>query len=134
SGSGAGSLQALFAPVLPYRIGAVGPAPPGSFATDTITVLSVPYPAGQTTTSVPVVAATAALRVNDSSACPRDPDGMPRPLCGFAPGMSVLIVDAAGRHDVFSVTAADGDVAQLAVHKPAADAGTIYPAGSTVVE
>jgi len=134
SGPHAGSLQTLFAPVLPYRVGAVGQSPPGSYTTDVVSIFSVPYAAGQTTTSVPIVAAAAGVRVNDSGACPRDPGGTPTPVCGFVPGTNVLIVDAAGRHDVFTVAAVDGDVAQLAVHKPPGDADTMYPAGSTIVE
>src|SRR6266581_1778490 len=127
SGKQAGELQALFAPVLPYRRGAVGNAPAGSFTTDTITLLSVPPAAAQATTSVPVAAANAALRVNADSACHRNPDGTPKPLCGFEPGTSVLIVDDAGRYDVFTVVAVDADIAQLAVNKPSAEADAIYP-------
>src|SRR5438045_2164376 len=40
----------------------------------------------------------------------------------------------AGRHDVFTVAAVEGDVAQLAVHRPPGDADTTYPAGSLVIE
>ena len=127
-------LLAFFAPVMPFRRGAVGDASAGSFTTDTITVLYVPATAAQTTTSIPVAAAHAALRVNDDNGCPREPAGMAKPVCGFQPGMSLLIVDEAGRYDVFTVTAVEGDTAQLIVHKPAASATTIYPAGSKVVE
>jgi hypothetical protein len=134
SGPHAGSLHMLFAPVLPYRVGYRRNAPPGSFATDTITVLFVPPAAAEATASVPVTAGNAALRVNTGAACLRDRDGTPKPTCGFRPGTTVLIADEAGRHDVFTVTAVDGDVAQLAVHKPPGEADTVYPAGSLVVE
>ena len=134
AGPHAGALHRLFAPVLPYRMGYAGNAPPGSFTTDTITVLFVPPAAAETTASLPVMAGNPALKVNAGAACPRTPDGMPKPICGFEPGTTVLIADEAGRHDVFTVTAVDGDVAQLAVHKPPGEADTIYPVGSLVVE
>jgi hypothetical protein len=130
----AGGLLAFFAPVMPFRRGAVGDASAGSFTTDTITILYVPARAAETTTSMPVAGAHAALRVNDGNLCPREPAGIPKPVCGFQPGMSLLIVDEAGRYDVFTVTAVEGDTAQLIVHKPATTATTMYPAGSKVVE
>jgi prepilin-type N-terminal cleavage/methylation domain-containing protein len=134
AGTQAGPLHRFFAPVLPFRRGAVGNAAAGSFTTDTITLLSVPLTAAQTTTSVPVSAASAALRVNADSGCPRNLDGTPKPLCGFEPGMTALIFDDVGRYDVFTVVAADDDIAQLAVNKPSAAATMMYPAGSKVVE
>ena len=134
SGRYAGGLHRLFAPVLPYRIGRRGNASPGSFTADTVTVLFAAFPAVQTTTSIPVTAGNAALRVNAGAACPRDSDGTPRLLCGFEAGTTILIADEAGRHDVFTVAAVEGDVAQLAVHRPPGDADTTYPARSLVIE
>ena len=134
SGRYAGGLHRLFAPVLPYRTGYRGNALPGSFTADTVTILFVPSHAVQTTTSIPVTAGNAALRVNAGAACPRDSDGTPRPLCGFEAGTTILIADEAGRHDVFTIAAVEGDVAQLAVHRPPGDADTTYPAGSLVIE
>ena len=64
SGRYAGGLHRLFAPVLPYRTGYRGNALPGSFTADTVTILFVPSHAVQTTTSIPVTAGNAALRVN----------------------------------------------------------------------
>jgi prepilin-type N-terminal cleavage/methylation domain-containing protein len=130
----AGALHMFFAPVLPFRRGANGDAAPGSYMTDTITVYYVPGTAVQTTTSAPVVAANAALRVNLDAGCPRDPDGMLKPLCGCEPGMSLLIFDQVGRYDVFTVASVDNQTARLAVNKPLASATTTYPAGSNVVE
>jgi prepilin-type N-terminal cleavage/methylation domain-containing protein len=130
----AGALHMFFAPVLPFRRGAIRDAAPGSYTTDTITVYYVPVTAVQTTTSVPVVAADAALRVNLDAGCPRTPDGTLKPLCGCEPGMSLLIFDQVGRYDVFTVNSVNDDMARLAVNKPAASATTIYPVGSKVVE
>ena len=134
AGTQTGALHRFFAPVLPFRRGAVRNAAAGSFTTDTITLLSVPPTAAQTTTSVPLSAVSATLRVNADSGCPRNLDGTPKPLCGFEPGMTALIFDDVGRYDVFTVVAADGDIAQLAVNKPSAAATMMYPAGSKVVE
>src|SRR5437762_11869618 len=66
----------FFAPVLPFRRGAVGNAQAGSFTTDTITLLFVPPAAVQTTISTPLSAASAALRVNADRGCLRHPDGL----------------------------------------------------------
>jgi prepilin-type N-terminal cleavage/methylation domain-containing protein len=134
AGKQSGALHRFFAPVLPFRRGVVGNAPAGSFTTDTITLLFVPPAAAQTTISAPLPAASAALRVNADRGCPRSPDGLPTPLCGFQAGMTVLIFDDVGRYDVFTVVSTDGDVAQLAVNKPPAAATTMYPPGSKVVE
>jgi prepilin-type N-terminal cleavage/methylation domain-containing protein len=133
-GKQTGGLHAYFAPVLPFRRGAVGNAAAGSYTTDTITVLYVPPTAAHTTTSMPLLAASATLRVNADSGCPRSPDGTPTPLCGLEPGTTVLIFDDVGRYDVFTVMTAAEDTAQLAVNKPSSAATTMYPTGSTVVE
>jgi hypothetical protein len=127
-------LQAFFAPVLPFRRGAAHDPASGPFTTDSISLLYVPAASAQTTISAPVVAASAALTVEARGRCPRNADGLPKPLCGFEPGARLLIVDEAGRYDLFTVTAVNGDAAQLAVDPPSMAAATIYPIGSTVVE
>src|SRR5919108_963911 len=96
-----GGLHMWFAPVLPFRRGAIAEAAPGSYATDTITVYSVPAGAVPATTSVPTAAAGGTVAVNADARCPRNPDGTMKPLCGSERGMSMLILDQAGRHDVF---------------------------------
>jgi len=122
------------AAVFPYRRGAIRNSPAGSFTTDTITVLYAPRGAGETAISAPVGAASAALRVMDNAACPRDVDGARKPVCGFSDGRSVLIVDETGKFDVFTVESIEGDSAQLSVNRESPSASTVYPAGSRVVE
>src|SRR5436190_22863006 len=89
SGRYAGGLHRLFAPVLPYRIGRRGNASAGSFTADTVTVLFAAFPAVQTTTSIPVTAGNAALRVNAGAAWPRASDGTRRLLGGCEAGTAI---------------------------------------------
>ena len=56
-------------------------------------------------------------------------------LCGFAPGMTVLVYDDTGNVDAFTIAAVDDAAAQLTLTaRPADSAGTIYKRGSNVVE
>lgn len=61
AGTAGGSLNSLFAPVLPYRSGAVNGDPPGTYKSDTITIFFVPRNAAQP------VSATYWLRSDDST-------------------------------------------------------------------
>ncbi len=132
-GSGPGPLHMFLAPVLPFRRGVTGNNSASIYSADTMTVLYVPGTAVQTTTRAPVGGTTAALRVN-AAGCPTDPEGTRSALCGIEPGMHLLIVDEAGRYDVFAVISVDGDTAQLTVSGPGASAASIHPAGSNVVQ
>src|SRR5687768_6715222 len=108
-GALAGSLGHYFAPVLPYRRGTNRDDPPGSFRTDTITLISVPATFAQTTlATVGPGAASGYVGVNSGAGCP---SGDLR--CGFKNGMSVLIFDASGAYDTFSIADVQANTLQI---------------------
>jgi hypothetical protein len=127
-GTQAGSLIYYFAPVLPFRQGATGEDPVGTFATDRITLLFVPPTTAQSTLSADLTPASLTLEVATESDCPQNVN-----LCGFAKDMSVLVYDDGGHYDMFTITSVTGSSAQMAINKPS-DATTTYKVGAKVVE
>ena|SRR6267378_4434048 len=136
-GGQTGSLIYFFPPVLPFRQGAIGDAPVGSFSraadgvldtTDTITVIYVPSTTAQTTLARDVVGG-GVLRVNGESDCPRNPDGTAQNLCGFKAGMTVLIFDNAGNYDTFTITSLNDATANITVNRPVDAVMTKYAGG-----
>ena len=104
-----GPMSYFFAPILPYRHGADDSDPPGSFRRDTITVMYVPATFAQATIATAGPSgALEAVQVNHDPGCPVDD-----PSCGFRRGMTVLIYDAAGDYDTFTVAGADAATLQL---------------------
>jgi Tfp pilus assembly protein PilW len=129
-----GSLVHHFAPVLPFRPGASGDDA-AAIKTDTITLISVPSTAAQTTLVADLTPADLTMRVAAERGCPPGEN-----LCGFAAGITVLAYDASGSYDTFTLTDVSDAAAQLAIARSATPANppststTIYKAGSTVVE
>ena len=99
SGSLTGSLGNYFAPILPFRIGNTTPDPVGSFFTDRITVMYVPPTTAQTTIADPMPNTSAEIKVTAQAGCPTGDE-----LCGFKEGMTVMIMDATGSWDTFTIT------------------------------
>jgi hypothetical protein len=128
AGANAGPLTFWFAPVLPYRQGASGADPPGTYRSNTITLFYVPTTSAQTTLSAPLSAGQLTLQVN--------PDGCPvgQSLCGFAPGMTLLVFDSSGNFDTFMLAGTTGTSGQLTVNRPGGVLHTRYAAGSSVVQ
>jgi len=113
-GSHKGSLIYFFAPLLPFRMGAVNPDPPGTFKTDTFTLMYVPTTVAQTTIKNDMPRQSGELKVNAEPGCPtKKADGIKDPLCGFKQGMTVLIFDNTGTYDTFTVTAVQSDAMHL---------------------
>ena len=121
-----GALTSFFAPVMPYRSGALHADPPGTFKTDTISLLYIPETAAQTTIRAAISPAASVLEVNGEPGCPADP------LCGFKQGMQVLVFDGTGARDLFVVTDAQGSVGHLQRCGP--DSLHSYDPGSFVVQ
>jgi hypothetical protein len=98
-GPNAGSLAYYFAPVRPYRHGTDSDAIPGSFSSDTISLMYVPQTAAQTTlrTTGPGQA-PGTVELNDVPGCPSGD-----PSCGFRKDMAIVVFDAAGLYDILSV-------------------------------
>lgn len=128
-GTEAGPLVSSFAPVLPFRQGATKDDPPGTFATDRITLIFVPSTAAQTRLTTDFTPASLTLQVAAGSSCPQYVN-----LCAFVEDMPVLVYDDQGNYDLFTITSVIDGLMQLTVNTPADAAATTFPAGATVVE
>jgi prepilin-type N-terminal cleavage/methylation domain-containing protein len=124
-----GSLGYFFAPILPYRKGRLNEDPPGSFTTDTITIMYVPPTMAQTTIRDEMPPNSSELKVNAAPGCPPDKHDA---LCGFEEGMSLLIYDETGAYDTFDVTRVQDEALHLQ-HK-GSDLNKRYAQGSKVVQ
>ena len=99
-GSMGGSLGNYFASVLPRRVGSTNEDGPTVFKTDTITLIYVPPTIAQTTLAVHGPSLNSAeIGVNAEPGCPVGDD-----LCGFKTGMTVMMYDASGNYDIFTIT------------------------------
>ncbi|HVH25107.1 MAG TPA: hypothetical protein VM818_00060 [Vicinamibacterales bacterium] len=99
-GPNRGPLAQFFAPVLPYRQGTGQDDPVGSFSKDTITVMFVPSTAAQTTLSAAAPGGVSGeISLNIDSGCP-----VADPVCGFRKDMRLVLYDAGGQYDTFTVT------------------------------
>lgn len=94
----AGSLGRVIATVVPYRLGATSPDPPGIWRPDVLSVIYVPRTASQTTTALPLTPASATIDINLDPGCPVGADA-----CGFAPGATAIIYDESGAWDLVAV-------------------------------
>lgn len=117
-------------PVLPFRHGAVGDDPPGTFRSDLITLLYVPATPAQTTLRADVLPDALILPVERQSTCAAGIN-----LCAFAAGMTLLVFDDSGNYDTFTVAAiSDASSEIVLASRPEDSASTTYTAGSRVVE
>ena len=99
-GSKSGSLGNYFASVLPLRSGSTNEDPPGTFKTDTITIIYVPPTVAQTTLAAHGPSLNSSeIGVNPDPGCPAAD-----PLCGFTTGMTVMMYDDSGNYDIFTIT------------------------------
>jgi prepilin-type N-terminal cleavage/methylation domain-containing protein len=126
-GAGATPLVYVFAPILPHAVGTLVPGSPDRPDPATITIMYVPRTAAQTTTRTDLTSEAVDLKVNLRPGCP-----VGDLLCGFSQGMRVLIFDALGAYDVFTVTSGVGD--SLRVQHRDARFTTAYPAGAYITE
>ncbi|MBE3072908.1 MAG: prepilin-type N-terminal cleavage/methylation domain-containing protein [Acidobacteria bacterium] len=126
-GAARGPLIDILAPILPYRAGLRDPDAPGSFCTDRLTITYVPPAAPQTTTRDPIAAPTATIRVNGDPGCAVGDEA-----CGFTSGMAVLVADAGGRFNMFTVASVSGAFLALQLRDPAL--ATTFPPGAHIVE
>jgi hypothetical protein len=97
-----GSLVNFFAPILPRRIGRLNPEKHDgrtAFA-DYITLSYIPNSYSQTSIEDPMPVSSAELKVKNQPNCPASAGN----LCGFETGMDVIIFDASGNFDMFTIT------------------------------
>ena len=136
-GTQAGSLGYFFAPVLPFRQGAVNDDGVEKAFDDRITLIYVPSTTAQTTLAVALTgnSPTPTLTLAAETDCPKNPaTGLPFLECGFAKDMSVVVFDDTGNYDLFTITSVLDASAQAVVKRPPDSANTNYPIGSKVVE
>ena len=129
AGAQAGSLNNYFAPVLPFRQGAIGDDAAGTYRTDTITLLSVGTTNAQTALAQDLAPGSGTVIVKANMGCPI---GMIS--CGFSPGDTVLLYDGTGNFDIFTLTAVSTDGGTMTVSTPADAAATTFKSGSTIVK
>jgi hypothetical protein len=113
SGPAVGALDNFFAPVMPFRIGASGSDPVGTFRTDAITVLGVPETCAQTTISQSMPRTSNEIKVNAEPGCPPNDS-----LCCFEEGMQVIIFDHTGAWNTFVITNVQEPALHLQRHGP----------------
>ena len=126
-GAHAGPLDFFVASVMPFRQGAIGADPPGTFKPDTLTVVYVsPAAAPQTTIQEPLPARSGSALLNIDVGCsPSDP------VCGFAAGMDVLVYDETASYDTFRIT--DALAGTLQLRHTMVDTPQLYAAGAKIV-
>src|SRR5262249_46659127 len=107
-GSDVGSLGYYFAPVLPYRRDSNTTDAPGTFKSDTITVVYLPQTTAQTTIASSLGPGTTDVVVNADAGCP-----VGDAACGFKKDMTALVYNRAGMSDVFSVANVQANVLTL---------------------
>jgi len=119
-----GALNYYVAPILPYRFGTSDADQPDTFRPDTMTLLYVAPTPSQATI-------TAQIDSNDF-VLDADP-GCPAALdaCGLKPHDTVLVYDAAGHFDAFTVAGGAGNSLAVSHSGPAA-ASTIFGAGAKI--
>jgi prepilin-type N-terminal cleavage/methylation domain-containing protein len=122
-----GSLNNFFAPIIPRRTGYLNPDPYQSARTDAITLTYIPNSYSQTTISQAMPEPSAELKVNDQPNCPQG-----QQLCGFTEGEVVIIFDASGHFDTFTITTVQDDAGHLQ-HR-GQDLSYAYDAGASILQ
>jgi len=114
SGSAVGALGQFFAPVLPYRAGAINSDPSRGvyFRDDAITIFHIPTTASQCTIRDQMPQPSSEVKVNAEPGCPVGDE-----LCGFEEGMRVVIFDDTGSYDFFTITSVQTSSLHLQ-HRP----------------
>jgi prepilin-type N-terminal cleavage/methylation domain-containing protein len=129
-GSQSGSLVGFFAPVLPSRQGNVAQYDdgPGAYFDDRITLFYVPSTSAQTSISQAMPNVSSELKVNPEPGCPSGQN-----LCGFQPGMSLLIYDDTGFFDTLTITSVQDQAGHLQ-HNQQGDLSNAYGPGAKVAQ
>jgi prepilin-type N-terminal cleavage/methylation domain-containing protein len=130
SGTQSGSLSGFFAPIQPSRQGnlAIYDDGPGAYKTDAITIFYVPSTFSQTTITSSMPVSSAELKVADEPGCPSG-----QQLCGFSPGMNVIIYDETGAYDSMTITQVQDSAGHLQ-HNQQGDLSKSYDSGAKIVQ
>jgi hypothetical protein len=124
SGAARGPLIRSIPPIVPRRTGLRDADPPTAFRPDVFTVVRAVAETESAVLALPAAGGTTALEIAPFQACAL-------PACGFAAGMAVLLTDAHGQYDIFTVTAVAGMALSVRHHGPG-NTGA-YPAGVPVL-
>ncbi len=125
SGPRGGALAYCLPPIVPYRIGVMRPDPPGSFRSDTISIVYVPATAAQTIIASEVSPSGTSLDVVGLPGCP-----LGDAACGFSVGMLAAIHDESGAWELFRV----GEVSGSTLVRDSGAFLNGYAAGARVAE
>jgi hypothetical protein len=126
-GARTGSLLNFFAPIVPRRMGLLDADGSRVFKSDTITLTYIPNSYSQTTIAQEMPPQSAELKVTYPPNCQ-----VPRELCGFEIGMTVLIFDNTGHFDTFTLTQVQNDAAHVQHRGQGLTYG--YVAGATITQ
>ena len=111
-GARTGSLLNFFAPIVPRRMGLLDADAPRDrravYRSDTLTLTYIPNSYSQTSIAQTMPPQAAELKVTYPPNCQ-----VPRELCGFEIGMTVLIFDDTGHWDTFTLTQVQNDAAHV---------------------
>lgn len=118
TGPARGNLFRGIPPVVPRRVGRRGAHAFDEFATDAFTVIRAVEEREHGALLTPAPSGAATLELSPACALP---------ACGFGEGDSLLLLDASGRYDIFTVTGVDGMGLAVRHH------GT-HPSGSYVAD
>ena len=124
-GALAGPLVRYLPPVVPRRLGLTGADPAATARPDAITLTWIVGAPGQAILAGPALPGPTELVVTGAPPCP-----FGRPLCGMAVGDDVLMFDALGHFDVFTIGGIAAGVGSLQHHDPGPPHS--YPAGTPV--
>jgi Tfp pilus assembly protein PilW len=126
-GTQTGPLNFFFPPILPSRQGAINDDPPGTFRSDTITLVYVPRTSSQTTISQAMSGTSPELTVEAARGCPQG-----QALCGFSAGTTVVVFDLTGQAGVFTIADVQGASAHLRMHRE--NSGITFAPGAKIAE
>jgi hypothetical protein len=128
TGADSGSLMQFFAPISPYRTDLNHADAPGTVKPDTISLIYVPSTVAQTTlASTGPDTDVAGVDIDAQPGCPAFDDS-----CGFRSGMTVVIIDASGLHDTFTVSSVLGSTLNLQSTRQSLSY-TSYPSHTTTI-
>jgi hypothetical protein len=128
-GESTGALHNFLAPIMPYRAGDISPDPPGTFRTDAISVMFVPPTPAQTRVNKAMGQGNSQeLDVEAQLNCADDKKDR---LCGFKPGMRVMILEPEGNYDSMTITHVQA--AALHLQHNASKLSSPYDDGSAVL-
>jgi Prokaryotic N-terminal methylation motif len=126
-GARTGSLLNFFAPIVPRRMGLKDADGRAVYKSDTVTLTYIPNSYSQTSIAQAMPPQSSELKVTYPPNCQ-----VPKELCGFEIGMTVIIFDDTGHWDVFTLTQVQNDAAHVQHRGQGLNYG--YEAGSTITQ